>query len=94
MFPLGLGPGLDQVISVVLVLLVIYLVFRFGRGWMKTPNGGRPGEHRSVKVSVAGAIVRERYARGELDRNEYRRMMADLEEADWDKAAQPDGANH
>lgn len=59
--------------AVVLALLVWMLV-RFSRGrshfdgWTDRPAGGDPAEE----------VLRERYARGEIDREMYRRMLGDL----------------
>jgi len=68
---MGIGT-LYMVVSLVVVAVVVMLLFRWmGAPWSGThpPPGKTPME-----------ILRERYARGEIDRETFERMRRDLEE--------------
>ena len=54
----------------VLAVVVVVLIFRFVSGGMRDRNRG--GEDRAV------TILRERYARGEIDQREFEERMAML----------------
>lgn len=55
----------------IIIALAIWLIVRLaGRGG--APGGGPEGRHRAEE------ILRERYARGEVDRETYQRMLEDL----------------
>jgi len=53
------------------LLLLIYGVVRLAQGWPPMPEGARPG-------SSARRILDERFARGEIDEDDYRRRRAQL----------------
>jgi putative membrane protein len=59
---------------VVVLFLLVWLVFRLARsqGWIDGA-AGRPD-----RGGGAEEILRERYARGEIDRETYMRMLEDL----------------
>jgi putative membrane protein len=55
----------------VIIALGAWFVFRLARGdWRRTRERARRGE--------AEEILRQRYARGEIDRETYHRMLEDL----------------
>lgn len=53
------------------LLLLGYGVVRLAQGWPRVPGGAEPG------VS-ARQILDERFARGEIDEDDYRRRRAEL----------------
>ncbi len=55
---------------ILVIALVIWLVYRFA--------GGARGPGAPPSADRAEAILRERYARGEIDRETYERMLEDL----------------
>lgn len=69
--PLGLGPGLDQLVELVPLGLVVLLLYRPLRRIISTRM------HRDDSAS-AQAIVRDRYARGEITAEEYERLKRHL----------------
>ena len=66
--PFGPGPEVDSVFGILLILLFAGLLCRAANGWQ---NSKRP-------EFLAIHILRERYARGELTREEFQKMMRDL----------------
>jgi uncharacterized membrane protein len=69
--PLGLGPGLDQLAGLVLLVLVVLLVYLPLRRSITA-------RVRPSTLASAQAIVRDRYARGEIAADEYERLMQHL----------------
>jgi hypothetical protein len=65
--PFGPGPGADSVFGILVILLFGGLLYRMA----KRQNLKRP-------ESPAIHILRERYARGELTREQFQDMMRDL----------------
>lgn len=63
---MGLG-GLGMILVWVVPLVLIFLLFRY--------FSGDPGERRG---KTALEVLEERYARGEIDREEYLKRRADL----------------
>lgn len=68
---LGFGPGLDPLAGLVFVGLVVLLAYQPLRRILIT-------HRRSTASSPAQAIVKERYARGEITADEYERLMRHL----------------
>jgi hypothetical protein len=66
--PFGPGPEADSVLGILLILLCGGLLYPLAKGWQNPKHAEPPGIH----------IVRERYARGELTREEYQDMIRDL----------------
>ncbi|MFO7950780.1 MAG: SHOCT domain-containing protein [Candidatus Fermentibacteraceae bacterium] len=58
---------------VVWIVLLVGLVYLLARMWSR----GGPGSH-SPGGDSAREIARRRYARGEIDRQEYERILEDL----------------
>ncbi len=73
--PLGLGPGFDQAILIILLLVAAVFVYR-----ALTQRGASPGElvRGRPTTSQAQELLRERYVRGEVSREEYLRIAEDL----------------
>ena len=73
--PLGLGPGLDQLVSLVVICLLAFLGFKFGPDFLKRyqkPSGTAEGPE------TEETILRRRYARGEIARDQYFQILEDL----------------
>lgn len=73
--PLGLGPELDQIVPLLLLLVVGVLAWRFGPALLRrfknraaTPSSEEPTQ----------SAVRQRYARGEITHDEFLRISEDL----------------
>ena len=75
-FPMGTDWFFGILIMVGVVLLVVLLV-RILAGGVKRDAGGTTGEQR---VSSARQLLDERYARGELDAEQYRERVRVLGE--------------
>ena len=77
----GVGMGLMTLVGLVFLVGVsaglVYLARGFGRGGQVLSAGGGVGEDRAL------ALLRERYARGELDHAEYERRRVSLSEGEW-----------
>lgn len=65
---MGLGGGFMLLFWVLLILLIVWLV----RATLPA-SGGAPGREKS-----AMDILKERYARGEIDKEEFESMRKDL----------------
>jgi type VI protein secretion system component VasK len=91
---LGLGPALDPLVSVVLVIALIIggywvvksaanspTVHAIGKQFSATEKSVRDYAHERTEPSQppsAEDTLRQRYARGEIDRKQYLEMMEDL----------------
>lgn len=62
---------------VALVTLIGFAVWTLARGQSQTPVGG--GHANAEPTASARTILAERYARGEISRDEYREKLEDLE---------------
>ena len=69
----GLGMGLGWIIPIVVIGLVVWAIVAITR----SRSGGSSGEGAAADRSLA--ILKERYARGELDSETYQRMRNELE---------------
>lgn len=72
----GLGPAIDPVISVVVITLIAACGFALAR---KFGIDFRRRDHRNPSQSEAQRILAERYARGEIGRDEYLSKVADIQ---------------
>ena len=68
------APGPTELLIFVLLLVVGIVVLLFLRGSVRGSGGNGAGED-----SDARQLLDERYARGELGRDEYRQMRQDIE---------------
>jgi uncharacterized membrane protein len=66
--PFGPGPETDAVFGMLVILFFAGLLYRSSKGW----------RNRKSPESSAIHILRERYARGELTRDQFQNMMRDL----------------
>ncbi len=73
-FGMGLGGGLVMVLF--WVLLIVGAVW-LARGFFST--GQRPAESSTRSEPSASEILRQRYARGEIDKEQFEKMRRDLE---------------
>ena len=77
--PLGLGPGLDQLVPLLLIVFVAAIAWRFVPDLWKRYG---PGDTVGRIDETAQTTVRQRYARGEITRDEFLRMSDDLSRRD------------
>jgi uncharacterized membrane protein len=66
--PFGPGPEVDALFGILMILLFAGLLYRTAKCWQ--------GPKRLESLAIH--ILRERYARGELTREEFQNMMRDL----------------
>jgi hypothetical protein len=66
--PFGLGPAGDSTLGIVMLFLLAVVLYCSARSKRKRERQNAPAMH----------IVRERYARGELTREEFQNLMRDL----------------
>ena len=71
----GVGPG-EMVIFLIVLVVVIFLVTRLLQGPGGTGSGG-PGD-----PSTALEVLDQRYARGEINREEYLAIRDDITRAE------------
>lgn len=72
----GLGPAFDQVVTLA-VVVVLALV---GGPWLlRAFRNAETSAKVSSRISGAENILRERYARGEVDRTQFLLMLEDLQ---------------
>jgi len=74
--PGGWGMGFGGIFMILFWVVVVVGVVALIR-WLMQQQG--PGERRSRGDGTALEILRERYARGEIGREDYERMKRDLE---------------
>lgn len=88
---LGLGPALDPIVSLVLVVALIVggcwivrsatnspTVQAIGKQMSMIGKNLREDRHEQAPLPTAEETLRERYARGEIDRKQFLEMMDDL----------------
>jgi putative membrane protein len=59
-------------------LLILFLVFAVVRGWGRHPMGPSMMGHGMERRSPALDVLEERYARGEINRDEYLQKKTDI----------------
>ncbi|MEF8793220.1 SHOCT domain-containing protein [Thiohalorhabdus sp.] len=72
-FGMGFGGPLIWILVIVVLVALVPWVVRQG-SQNSAAGGGGAGSNRALEV------LKERYARGEIDREEYQRKRTDLEE--------------
>ena len=65
----GIGHGFGGIIMIIFWVIVIYLVFRGSRDWTST---------RSESWHSAEDILKERYVKGDINKEEFEKMRKDL----------------
>jgi uncharacterized membrane protein len=73
--PLGLGPGLDQLVFFGLLIGIAVVAWPRFRKW--TSNQHLP-DNLNWSKSRAVELAADRYAKGEINRDEYLKMIDDL----------------
>jgi uncharacterized membrane protein len=72
--PFGLGPGLDEAVFWGLILVAaVFLWPRAQRYFRKNPGASMPNQSKAGMDTAA-----ERYAKGEISREEYLKMVEDF----------------
>jgi Short C-terminal domain len=72
----GLGPWLDQLVPVLLIPVLAFLAWKYGPALLKKTDITISSDR---EVGRAHSILRQRYARGEITRDQYLQMLDDLE---------------
>jgi uncharacterized membrane protein len=72
--PLGLGPGLDQLVFWGGIFIAGLFLWPRAQRYLKRDSGNSG----SSQLKVSMEIVAQRYARGEINRDEYLKMVDDL----------------
>jgi putative membrane protein len=70
----GFGGGWMMILWWILIIVAIVALVK----WAVPSSGGWPGNERKPQSKSALDILKERYARGEIDRDEYERKKKDL----------------
>lgn len=76
--PLGLGPGMDQLVFFGLLAGIGVVVWPRMRKWIWASNRSDQPFPMSRSENRAIAIATERYAKGEITREEYLKLIEDL----------------
>jgi putative membrane protein len=76
----GWGMGFGFLFMILLWVLIVLGIVGLLRWLMRESQGGREQDRRGLsRDKTPLEIVQERYARGEIDREEYEQMKRDLE---------------
>jgi putative membrane protein len=73
--PGGLAMGFGLLLFILLLVVVGYVAYRFGQNQSAGPGASRAAQGRSDE---ALEVARARYARGEIEREEFERLRRDL----------------
>jgi uncharacterized membrane protein len=80
--PLGLGPFLDQIVTLLLLIAAaIGGIHLYKKNVNPSPPAQTQAAHNAEPMATstsAEEILRERYARGEIDRSHYLEMLQNL----------------
>lgn len=74
--PFGLGPGLDQIVPIVVLLLIAFIVWKYLPAVRRSFGAGN---RNSGPSQQAESTVRQRYADGDITREQYLQMLDDLQ---------------
>jgi len=72
----GFGGGWMMIIWWILIIVAVVYLFR----WLAPTTAGWPGRKDKNNSDSALDILKERYARGEIDKEEYERKKRDLQD--------------
>lgn len=80
LFGFGSGFGFGWLFVIIFWVIVIWAIFALIEGWLKH-NGDHYQRDGQIarKEDAALRILRERYAKGEISKEEFDRMRGDLE---------------
>jgi uncharacterized membrane protein len=82
--PLGLGPFLDQIVTLLLLVAAAIGGINLYKKTVNPPSPVRVQASSSTAKTVpthsAEEILRERYARGEINHTQFQEMIGDLRE--------------
>ena len=67
-------PALTPIIMVILLLIIVYLVF--GQARFRTPRGPDNGRMESSETAIE--MVKKRYAKGDIEKEEFERIKKDI----------------
>jgi len=68
-----------MIMFVIFFIFIISLVLFFGRGGFRPPWSGRGGHYREDgETDSALEILKKRYAKGEITKNEFEQMKNDI----------------
>jgi uncharacterized membrane protein len=73
--PFGLGPGPDQFVPILLLLVIALLVWKYSPVVRRRFGAGNQNPGVS---EAAESTVRQRYAQGDITREQYLQMLDDL----------------
>jgi uncharacterized membrane protein len=94
--PLGLGPFLDQIVTLFLLIAAaiggMRLYKKYERPPLLTQTQAESGATPCNGVVAAEEILRERYARGEIDRAQYLQMLQNLKAQSGGRSAKRPGS--
>jgi len=80
--PLGLGPFLDQIVTLILLIVAVLGGIHLYRRNVSAPAATQaqisPRAGLTANQPTAEGILKERYARGEIDRARYLQMLQNL----------------
>jgi putative membrane protein len=68
----GWGMGFGWLIAIIVILLIVWLIIRYAG------RSSRQGRDFDPKSKSSMDILKDRYARGEIDKNEFEEKRQDL----------------
>lgn len=72
----GMGAGmLGWILVLVIIVLLVLAIFRQGGG-LATPDRSQKSEHADLETPLD--ILKKRYARGEISKEEFEQMKRDI----------------
>ena len=74
----GFGFGFGFIFMLIFWVLIIWVIFALVRGFSGHTCGHLRGEHK-YKENSALNILKERYAKGEISKEEFEKIKKDLE---------------
>ena len=74
--PLGFGPFIDQLAPLFLICVAAGLAWKYAPDRLRRYKRTRSADHES---SAAEFIIRDRYARGDITRDQFLQILQDLQ---------------